>query len=86
MEANLLKLIEAIDYIRLIKNDTGIFYALPGRHRQWINQIEDRIVNLATKIQGFRDFQELRETILKEEQAKRERESDAEAGDDQAVS
>lgn len=78
MEANLLKLIETVEYIRLIKHDAAIFYALPERHRQWINQIEDRVVNLATKIQGFRDFQELMEAILREE--RKGGESDAEAG------
>jgi len=69
-EANLLKLIEVVEYIRMITGDLAIFNAMPQRHREWIEQIEDRVVNLATKVQGFRDYEEMKQAILQEERRK----------------
>ena len=64
LNGNLLKMVEALELVREIMNETAIWDALPARIKKKLRLIEDRLGNLAAKVQGYRQFAELRDQVL----------------------
>jgi hypothetical protein len=66
MDANLIRVIEALIATREIMDDKSLWNALPRRTRLQLTLIEDQLAAVATHLQGFRELAETRKELLAE--------------------
>jgi hypothetical protein len=66
MDANLIRVIEALIATREIMDDKSLWNALPRRTRLQLTLIEDQLAAVATHFQGFRELAETRKELMAE--------------------
>lgn len=69
LNGNILRIVDALNSIRKITNDEPIWDALPGWVKEDLVQVEDHLGNLAAKMQGFREYDEMRDRVLRDRKA-----------------